>query len=231
MCGQINGNSGDSFIAASPAEVLTGGRTLDLDALLYTIRASDRNKKLYISVMDYIPQSTYSDETLDGSVVFFRDLNDAIIESMMAKNVTVSLLVSNWKDGRVKNERMWTQLEALQTLGRACSTKLGDCGELNVRVFSMVGFDETESTMAVGDATFPANSRVAHGKFIVAEGKRANIGTSNMAFGYFKGGVAGASFNTDDAEVVAGLERIFERDWESSYSQDLDAWMTATNGH
>jgi phospholipase D3/4 len=78
------------------------------------------------------------------------------------------------------------------------------------------GWQDTTGSSAV----FPAFSRVNHAKYVVTD-RRANVGTSNMQWGYYYN-TAGASFNTDDALFVATVQAAFDRDWASSYATPLD---------
>jgi hypothetical protein len=75
---------------------------------------------------------------------------------------------------------------------------------------------------------FPANAhgharagadQVNHAKYVVTD-RRVNIGTSNMAWGYFYN-TAGASFNSNSTTLRAALEQIFLRDWNSPYAIPL----------
>ncbi len=90
------------------------------------------------------------------------------------------------------------------------------CGSLEIRLFRVPGWDDTEGA----DRQFPGHSRVNHTKYIVTD-ERINIGTSNMTWGYFTN-TAGSSFNADHPGLVAKLQEIFDRDWDSKYTDPLD---------
>ena len=88
-------------------------------------------------------------------------------------------------------------------------------GSLEVRLFELPGWNETAGTAA----QFPGWSRVNHAKYIVAD-NRVNIGTSNMAWGYFYN-TAGSSLNSDDRALTSTVQAIFDRDWVSPYAHSL----------
>ncbi|RLN52293.1 hypothetical protein BBJ29_002363 [Phytophthora kernoviae] len=86
-------------------------------------------------------------------------------------------------------------------------------------VYGKPGLQNTTST-STSKATWPSYTRVNHAKYIVTDA-RANIGTSNMEWGYFYT-TAGASVNTNHEPTRKALEEIFERNWNSSYALPLD---------
>jgi len=229
---KLNPSSPDStsFVSGSPPEVLGDHtsrsrselRTWDLDSLLYTIRSASPGGHVFLAVMDYMPASLYSSGTVSGNTVWWSSLNDVLLEVQYAKNVSVSMLVSNWAHSRAVQ---WQQLSALKSQGGACPTSgTHACGSFDVRVYEVPGWNETAAEKAdLGESPYAPYSRVAHGKFIVSD-QRANIGTSNMAWDYFFA-TAGSSFNTDDVGIVGDLNAAFLRDWDSSYSTPLDKWM------
>ena len=226
----FNGNIPSSnFITGSPREVLGNSdhrsrsslRTWDLDGLVYTIRSA--TEFVYLSVMDYIPSSLYGTDTASGQMAWWSNLNDALLAVQYGKNVTVKLLISNWAHS---DPFIFQQLQGLQQQGSACSTKSAHpCGRLEIRIYEVPGWNQTTDFEGAVDPMYPPFSRVAHGKYIVSD-TRANIGTSNMAFSYFYS-TAGASFNTDDSNLVANLQTSFLRDWESIYSFGLNDWLDA----
>jgi len=169
--------------------------------------------------MDYQPSSLYSSDTVSGNTVWWKDLNDALLEVQYAKNVSVHMLISNWEHSKPIQFEL---LKMLKGQGTACGSK---CGKFEVKVYEVPGWNQTDTDEKHG--VYPPYSRVAHGKFIVSD-KRANIGTSNMAWSYFYS-TAGSSFNTDDEGVVEDLSAAFLRDWYSDYAFDLDAWMERGN--
>ena len=58
-----------------------------------------------------------------------------------------------------------------------------------------------------------------HAKYIVTD-NRLNIGTSNLAWGYFWN-AAGTSFNTDHEGLRASAQRVLDRDWASGLAKPL----------
>lgn len=99
-------------------------------------------------------------------------------------------------------------------------------GLLEIKRFVVPGWDSTEVASAGGsygrkeaERLYPGHTRVNHAKYIVTD-KRINIGTSNMTWDYFSA-TAGASFNSDDQELVHKLREVFDRDWESPYAVPL----------
>eukprot|EP01047_Picozoa_sp_COSAG01_P022072 COSAG01_NODE_1300_length_10830_cov_25.036716_8_plen_136_part_00 len=132
------------------------------------------------------------------------------------------VLVSRWAH---TNARIHGSLLALAAAANAlCDGSTGNswgptcsAGSLEVRVFEVPGFNATEGP----NAHFPPYSRVNHAKYIVSD-SRANIGTSNMAWGYFWN-TAGTSFNSDHPLLRAAVQAVFERDWDSPYAHSLSS--------
>ena len=89
-------------------------------------------------------------------------------------------------------------------------------GSLEVKLFEVPGWNQTESKGATG---YPPYSRVNHAKYIVTD-RRVNIGTSNMAWGYFWN-TAGTSFNTDHGALRSMAQSVFDRDWASGLATPL----------
>lgn len=120
-------------------------------------------------------------------------------------------------------------LAALELAAATCKLQFAPCGagRLEVSVFALPGWDALATYPRPGGAgdrgEYPAYTRVAHGKVAVTD-RRANVGTSNWEWGYMYE-TAGASFNTDDAQLVAPLRAAFDRDWNSTYAVPLDAFI------
>ena len=156
-----------------------------------------------------------------------------LLSAATAKGATVRLLISKWNH---TNALMLPNLAALQATAAAVCP-LGRCkagvapkqessegaaaaaagsgqggGSLEVRIFEVPGWNLTEGV----DAAFPPYSRVNHAKYIVSDA-RVNIGTSNMAWGYFWN-TAGTSFNTDHVGLRQAAQSVFDRDWNSPYA-------------
>ena len=233
----IDGTPANTFISGSPREVLGDTfstkkkdmRTWDLDGILYTI--NNATDYIYLSVMDYIPQSTYSTDTVEGSNIWWPTLNDALLTVLYSRNVTIRVVVSHWAHS---DSRIASHLNLLVGQSMYCRPSsdyyapTAGCGKLEVKVFEVPGWNETLDTYPKpSNATFPKYSRVAHGKYVVTE-SRTNIGTSNMAWSYFYQ-TAGASFNTDNEGIVGNMKDVFDRDWFSNYAVPLDEYLSGVS--
>jgi phospholipase D3/4 len=235
----LNGTlTNTTIITGSPPEILGNTfeeeeslRTWDLDGLIYTIE--DAKEYVYLQVMDYIPSSAYSSDIPDGSTAYWPALNAALLAVTYSKDVNVRLLISYWEHS---DTRIYPQLQSLVTQSKFCANVDGSMpasgcsGGLEVKIFQVPGFNQTidakQSTLVnpeAFDPIYPDHSRVSHSKFITTD-RRTNIGTSNMAFSYFYQ-VAGASFNTDNSQVVAAAGEIFLRDWDSAYAIPIDTFI------
>ena len=223
MLSELNGEAARSYVSGSPVELLEGGvgdrsaggmgRTWDQDALVSTINGAQRS--ISLSVMDFIPSSLY---TPPAATLWWSALSDALLTAATARGVAVRLLISKWAH---TNARIAPFLAALKAMGGACHTDAGNyapqcTGSLDVKLFVMPGWNETVSNPPI-NAKYPPYSRVNHAKYIVTD-QRVNIGTSNMAWGYFYT-TAGASFNSNASSLVAGLQAVFDRDWASPYAE------------
>ncbi|POM69528.1 PhosphoLipase D, Pi-sPLD-like-1 [Phytophthora palmivora] len=92
-------------------------------------------------------------------------------------------------------------------------------GRLEIKIFRVPGWQNTTSSAEM-KASWPSFTRVNHAKYIVTD-SRANVGTSNMEWGYFYT-TAGASVNTNHEPTRKALEKVFERNWNSSYATLLE---------
>ena len=205
---QTPGSVPHAFVTASPGGAVTDGRTPDIDALLLTIRSATTN--LSLNVMDFLPASAF-DGGHGGAPIYWPALTDAIISVAYAKPVRVRLLVSKWA------HTGWEQAGAMRQLAdglQACAHAWQRCaGSLEVRQYVVPGWNLTKGA----SPTYPSFTRVNHQKYIVSD-KRLNVGTSNWQWGYFHN-TAGTSYNTDDPELVAAAQAVFDADWESPYAE------------
>uniref|UniRef100_K3X0S7 PLD phosphodiesterase domain-containing protein n=1 Tax=Globisporangium ultimum (strain ATCC 200006 / CBS 805.95 / DAOM BR144) TaxID=431595 RepID=K3X0S7_GLOUD len=204
------------FVAAAPLEATAAhSRAFDEDALVYTIR--NATSRVSLSVMDFVPYSMYTLSTHAGSISW-PALTDALLAGIYAKRgLHVRLLISQWQHS---NRQMFPALALLQQQAALCAQFRDPCtGKLEIKVFHVPGWDNTTAT-ALKEAKWPAYTRVNHAKYIVTD-TRANIGTSNMEWGYFYT-TAGASVNTDHEPTREALETLFNRNWDSSYAQPLN---------
>ena len=195
--------------------VLKASRTNDIDALVYAIL--NAKKFIYLSVMDFLPASEYS-----RLPFFWGTLFDALLTAVSGRSVQVRLLISRWAH---TSAHVIPYLKALKNAGNACHFHFGDsetykgCSDtatLSVRIFEVPGWNDT----GVFPAAFPTYTRVNHAKYIVTD-ERVNIGTSNYEFSYFAQ-TAGTSFNSDFLPLREQAANIFMRDWNSTYSTDID---------
>jgi phosphatidylserine/phosphatidylglycerophosphate/cardiolipin synthase-like enzyme len=137
---------------------------------------------------------TYKTKSRDGSA--FHDLDDALRRAA-ARGVEVRLLVSDWASRPGSDARR--DLDALARLPH-----------VEVRVLRIPKWSG-------GDIPF---ARVAHAKFMIADGKDAWVGTSNWEGDYFT-----ASRNVgaiaSGGRLPAALDGVFDANWTSPYAAPL----------
>ena len=153
------------------------------------------------------------------AAVWWSALVNPILNVATAKGVKVRLLISKWAH---TSDDIPPYLRGLQAMGNACSAGARSSsyapkcnGSLEIRLMALPGWNQTMPP----DAKYPPFSRVNHAKYIVTD-KRFNIGTSNMAWGYFYT-TAGTSFNSDHPVLRKSLQSAFDRDWDSPYAEPL----------
>ena len=219
---ELNGERGGVFLTGCPREVLGRGRAWDGDGLVHTI--DEARTSVCVSVMDFAPTSLFSrlkgesPNQQDGGIpgdtpVWWPLLTDAILSAVLTRKVYVRLLVSKWAHSSGLIEPMLRALQSAADAGRA--DRFMTAGQLEIKLFIIPGWDSTTGS----SRKYPGHTRVNHTKYIVTE-RRINIGTSNMTWDYF-GATAGSSFNADHQALVRTLQRVFDRDWASSYSWRL----------
>ncbi|KAH9052505.1 hypothetical protein Ae201684P_001685 [Aphanomyces euteiches] len=202
-----NDEASNVFITASPDAATAKSRTLDEDGLVYTIQSA--KERVSLSVMDFTPFSTFPIETLKEGSIYWPALTDAVLRVVYARPVTVRLLISQWLHS---SQVMIHGLKLLKGQADLCVK----CrGSLEIRLMQVPGWNQTEAPQS----TWPQYSRVNHAKYIVTD-ELANIGTSNMEWGYFYN-TAGTSLNTDNKYVKDALQQIFDRNWNSPYAKPL----------
>ncbi|MDX1665450.1 MAG: PLD-like domain-containing protein, partial [Candidatus Promineifilaceae bacterium] len=216
-----NGAAGHAFLTASPPELCPAGRTFDLDALLYT--AATARERLSISVMHFTPLE-WPRHAPRSAAIWWHRLQDALLRAYL-RGVQVRLLVSRWPHS---HPSMLALTSALQQTARAIGAAERESsassdkremqqGSLQVRAFTMPGWDETTGP----ERRYPGHSRVNHAKYMVSE-RRVNVGTSNMGWHDFYLN-AGISLNSDHPGLVHDLQALFDRDWRSAYAIPVEA--------
>jgi phospholipase D3/4 len=222
----LEGNQGEIFMTGSPPELCVGGRTCDLDALLETVR--DAERRISVSVMTYSAVSRYRDpseegENADGDPpttgIWWPVLNDALLRAVITGGAEVRLLVSEWTHTHLAavDALKVLQLAADAALRRDDTTGTDNSGgRLEIKLFRVPGWDQTE---AGPGRLYPGHSRVNHPKFVVTD-RRLHLSTSNMTWSYFSQS-AGCSLNTDQPDLVAKAQEIFDRDWSSAFAHPL----------
>lgn len=140
---------------------------------------------------------TYKTISRDGS---YFDTLDAALRRAASRGVQVQLLLSDWS----KRKGTIEGLQSLQTIP---------------------GIDVRMSTIPPFSGGFIPFARVAHAKYMVVDGRRAWLGTSNWEGDYFT-----QSRNTgliiDSPKVGDRLDRYFANVWGSTYAYDVDACAT-----
>ncbi|KAL7687624.1 putative phospholipase D/Transphosphatidylase, PLD-like domain-containing protein [Plasmopara halstedii] len=208
---EIVSRPSDMFVAASPLEVTVGdSRTFDEDALVYSIRSA--KSSISLSVMDFVPFSMYTPGPL-----YWPALTDALLAGVYSKpGLQVRLLVSQWQH---TSPQMLQALATLEKQAKLCHQTHAQCsGRLEIKLFRVPGWQNTTSSSGP-KSTWPSYTRVNHAKYIVTD-TRANVGTSNMEWGYFYT-TAGMSINTNHEPTRQALEKVFERNWNSPYANAL----------
>ncbi|KAL3666474.1 hypothetical protein V7S43_008721 [Phytophthora oleae] len=214
--GEMESTAAEMFIAAAPLEATAAhSRTFDEDALVYTIRSA--KSFVSLSVMDFTPFSMYTPGPLHWPA-----LTDALLAGVFSKpGLHVRLLISQWQH---TSPQMLEALATLKKQAELCQHTHARCsGRLEIKIFRVPGWQNTTST-ASSKASWPSYTRVNHAKYIVTD-TRANVGTSNMEWGYFYT-TAGASINTNHESTRKSLEQVFARNWNSSYAKPLEEVMS-----
>ncbi|XP_034738661.1 5'-3' exonuclease PLD3 isoform X3 [Etheostoma cragini] len=203
---KFNGVPAQVYLSSSPPQISARGRSDDLATILSVI--DDAQKFIYISVMDYLPLSQYTEP-----LRFWPAIDSALRAAACARRVQVRLLVSCWKHSPAA---MFPFLQSLLVLGRPQLR----C-DVDVKIFTV---PSTAEQMKIPFA------RVNHAKYMVTD-RVLYIGTSNWSENYFTqtAGV-GLVVNQTGSEVKEGqetlqqqAEELFLRDWTSQYASALSA--------
>ena len=133
--------------------------------------------------------------TSDRSGEAFPDLDDAL-RAAAKRGVAVEILVADW------SKRSWS-LEPLRELAK----------QPNITVKFLV-------IPAAAEGYIPY-ARVAHAKYLVVDGQRAWLGTSNWGRDYFYDS-RNVGLIVDGASFAGRLDAFFARNWASEYAEGLD---------
>ncbi|GJQ69236.1 hypothetical protein Trydic_g6385 [Trypoxylus dichotomus] len=197
-------NNYQVYVSSSPPPFCPDGRTKDIDAVLSVIARAE--KFIYISVMDYFPLTIYTPK-----LKFWPLIDDALKTAAIEHNVQIRLLISKWKHSRKSADNFLKSLADISNSYPKVS--------IEIRRFIVPSTPEQNQI---------PYARVNHNKYMVTE-STAYIGTSNWSGDYFidTAGVAfvlqdGASIKNGTQTIRSQLQSVFERDWNSNYSQPIE---------
>ncbi|KAG9397090.1 PLD-like domain [Carpediemonas membranifera] len=198
----LNHTTSDVFLTVSPPPMVSTHRTGDADAMVATIL--DAKKTVCINVMDYAPVISGFGSAPN---VYWPVIEDAIrrvsaLQTGAYPTVGVRLMVSFW------NNTNPIVFEAAATLAMYQN--------IEVRMFHIPDLKEP--------LPFPTDhTRVNHAKYMVTD-RKAVVTTSNWEANYFID-TAGVSLVTDNPELRAGLQAVFDRDWDSEFAYTVPEVM------
>ncbi|XP_048885810.1 uncharacterized protein pld7 isoform X2 [Brienomyrus brachyistius] len=201
---KLNGVPAHVYLSSAPPPLAAYGRTDDLSAILSVI--TDAREFVYISVMDYLPFTEFTQPAR-----FWPAIDLALRDVACSRKVQVRLLVSCWSHS---HGDMFVFLESLAVLHQH---PLG-C-PIQVKVI------EVPSTPEQSLIPF---ARVNHAKYMVTD-RVAYIGTSNWSENYFSR-TAGVGLVVNQTGFQAGpsqqtvpgqLKEVFMRDWTYRSSHPL----------
>ncbi|XP_040904732.1 5'-3' exonuclease PLD3 isoform X2 [Toxotes jaculatrix] len=201
---KFNGVPAQVYLSSAPPQISARGRSDDLSTILSVI--GDAQKFVYISVMDYLPLSEFTQP-----LRFWPAIDSALRAAACTRGVQVRLMVSCWEHSPAS---MFTFLQSLLVLDRPPLK----C-DIDVNIFTV---PSTAEQMKIPFA------RVNHAKYMVTD-RVVYIGTSNWSENYFTqtAGV-GLVVNQTGSEVGKGqqtlqsqMEELFLRDWRSQYASRL----------
>ncbi|XP_015793659.1 phospholipase D3 [Tetranychus urticae] len=200
----LEGISAKVFMASAPPKFNPSGRTSDIDAILAAI--NDAKRYVYIAVMDYSPTFLYGSKPEYWPVI-----DNALRKAVVERSIDVKLLAANWTHTKYSSVIFLKSLNELY--------KYPGKGALSVKLFNVPGTVEQQKV---------PYSRVNHNKYMVTD-QMVYIGTSNWSADYFVN-TGGVSFVASFADVrkVRNLRKdildIFYRDWESTYSFNVNKY-------
>ncbi|XP_062996232.1 5'-3' exonuclease PLD3 [Elgaria multicarinata webbii] len=212
----LNGTDARVYFSSAPPALCATGRTEDLQSLLSII--DEAQEFVYIAVMSYLPTMEFSHPQR-----FWPMIDNHLREAAYERQVRVRLLVGCWRHSKAPMFPFLRSLAALKDNRTHYS--------VDVRLF-VVPANETQAKIPY--------ARVNHSKFMVTD-KVAYIGTSNWSGDYFlhtAGSALVVNQSYTEAEeqptVREQLQAIFDRDWNSRYSQELSLlgqWQDLCGAH
>ncbi|KAM4555152.1 5'-3' exonuclease PLD3 isoform 2-T3 [Odontesthes bonariensis] len=201
---KLNGVPARVYLSSAPPQISARGRSDDLSTILSII--DDAEKFIYISVMDYLPLSQFTEP-----LRFWPAIDTRLRSAACARGVQVRLMVSCWGHSPAS---MFTFLQSLLVLSRPPLK----C-DIDVKIFTV------PSTAEQKKIPF---ARVNHAKYMVTD-RVVYIGTSNWSENYFTQ-TAGVGLVVNQTGSVVGegeqtlqsqAEELFLRDWNSNYASPL----------
>ncbi|XP_028271247.1 phospholipase D3 isoform X2 [Parambassis ranga] len=201
---KFNGVPAHVYLSSAPPKISARGRSDDLSTILSVV--NDAQKFVYISVMDYLPLSQYTEP-----LRFWPAIDSALRAAACTRRVQVRLMVSCWQHSPAS---MFIFLQSLLVLNKPPLK----C-DIDVKIFHVPSTAEQEKIPF---------ARVNHAKYMVTD-RVVYIGTSNWSENYFThtAGV-GLVVNQTGSVVKEGqqtlqnqAEELFLRDWTSSYASTL----------
>lgn len=140
---------------------------------------------------------TYKTLSRDGS---YFDVLDTALRRAASRGVKVRLLLADWS----KRKGTVEGLQSLQTIP---------------------GIDVRMTTIPPFSGGFVPFARVAHSKYMVVDGRRAWLGSSNWEGDYFFQS-RNMGMLIDSPAIGSRIERYFDDTWGSSYAYDVDPCAT-----
>uniref|UniRef100_A0A8B9QMD4 5'-3' exonuclease PLD3 n=1 Tax=Apteryx owenii TaxID=8824 RepID=A0A8B9QMD4_APTOW len=201
---RLNETGAGVYFSSAPPALCAPGRTEDLRALLSVIDAAE--EFVHIAVMSYLPTMEFSHPQR-----FWPVIDNHLRKAVYERKVQVRLLVGCWRHSKA------AMFPFLKSLAAVADNKTHY--SMEVRLFTVPA--------SAAQARIPY-ARVNHNKYMVTE-KVAYIGTSNWSGDYFVR-TAGSALVVNEsggrtggtATVRGQLQAVFERDWSSPYSADID---------
>ncbi|KAM9988563.1 hypothetical protein ACTFIZ_012290 [Dictyostelium cf. discoideum] len=152
---------------------------------------NNADQSICITVMDYTPTTLYNDPN-----TYWPLIDNALRAAAFNRNVQVRMLISHWN---------YTSPIIPPWLH-----SLNQVDNIQVRWFVVPDFSTNPQI---------PYTRVNHAKFMVTE-KQSYVGTSNWSQDYFTV-TGGLSYNVFNNHFTNQLQSIFNRDWNSPYTQPI----------